>query len=181
LEPGKYFLYVSRMEPENNPLLVVKAFELADINKNLVMVGGAPYAANYIRKVKRTTDARILFTGPLYGNSYDELQSHCKVYIHATEVGGTHPALIEAMGRGVSTLFLNTPENFEVAGNIGWAFPNNPQVLARLIEQIDALPQVEREKMGRRALKRVRERYNWERVVDHYEDLFHQIITPSPP
>lgn len=180
LEPGKYFLYVSRMEPENNPLLVVKAFELTGINKKLVMVGDAPYAANYIQEVKRTSDRRILFTGSLYGTSYDELQSHCKVYIHATEVGGTHPALIEAMGRGVSMLFLNTPENFEVAGNIGWAFPNNLQALAQLIEQIDALPQVEHEKMSRLAVQRVRERYNWERVVNAYENLFQQTTVSKP-
>ena len=38
--------------------------------------------------------------GAIYGPGYHELQSHCFAYIHATEVGGTHPALIEAMGRG---------------------------------------------------------------------------------
>ncbi len=47
---------------------------------------------------------------------YHELLSHCLAYIHATEVGGTHPALIEAMGRGAMVLYLNTAENAEVAG-----------------------------------------------------------------
>lgn len=171
LAPEKYFLYVSRMEPENNPLLVVKAFERTDINKKLVMVGDAPYAADYIRKVKKTSDPRIVFAGALYGHGYNELQSHCRAYIHATEVGGTHPALIEAMGRGVPVLFLDTPENVEAAGDVGRPFSNNADTLARLIEQVDALPKAEREKMGCLALEAARKRYDWERVVDHYEDL----------
>ena len=53
---------------------------------------------------------------------YHELLSHCLAYIHATEVGGTHPALIEAMGRGALVLYLDTPENAEVAGGVGIAF-----------------------------------------------------------
>ena len=54
-------------------------------------------------------------TGAIYGRGYRELQSHCFAYVHATEVGGTHPALIEAMGRGCPVLYLDTPENREVA------------------------------------------------------------------
>ena len=45
--------------------------------------------------------------------------SWCFAYIHATEVGGTHPALIEAMGRGNLVLYLDTPENTEVCGDAG--------------------------------------------------------------
>ena len=171
VEPGGYFLYVSRMEPENNPLLVVEAFERTGVEKKLVMVGDAPYAADYIRAVKSTADARILFAGAVYGRGYDELQSHCAAYIHATEVGGTHPALIEAMGRGAPALYLDTPENVEVAGGLGRPFPHDSEALRRLIEEVDALPAGEREEMGRRAMESVRERYDWERIVDRYEEL----------
>ena len=171
LQSGEYYLYVSRMEPENNPLLVVQAFERTQIDRKLVMVGDAPYAADYIREIKRTADPRIVFTGALYGRGYDELQSHCTAYIHATEVGGTHPALIEAMGRGAPVLFLETPENAEVAGDVGRVFLKDADALARLIEQVDAMPANERGEMGRRGLEAARERYDWERVVDRYEEL----------
>ncbi len=171
LQSGEYYLYVSRMEPENNPLLVVRAFERARVDKKLVMVGDAPYAADYIREVKRTDDPRIVFTGAVYGRGYDELQSHCTAYIHATEVGGTHPALIEAMGRGAPVLFLETPENVEVAGDVGRVFLKDADGLARLIERIDAMPANGLQEMGRRGLEAARERYDWERVVDRYEEL----------
>ncbi|HUP03997.1 MAG TPA: DUF1972 domain-containing protein, partial [Bryobacteraceae bacterium] len=99
LTPGQYFLYVSRMEPENRALEVREAFERVNTPMKLALIGDAPYAADYIRRVRDTRDARIVMPGAIYGEGYRELGSHCFAYIHATEVGGTHPALIEAMGR----------------------------------------------------------------------------------
>jgi glycosyltransferase involved in cell wall biosynthesis len=61
LVPGGYFLYVSRLEPENNAHLVVKAFEKVRTLKQLVVVGDAPYAREYIEKVRETRDPRIIF------------------------------------------------------------------------------------------------------------------------
>ena len=74
LSEREYFLYVSRFEPENNPLIVVKAFERVRTSKKLVMVGDAPYAARYIEQVRATRDARILFPGTIYGRGYQQLQ-----------------------------------------------------------------------------------------------------------
>ena len=72
--------------------------------------------------------------GAIYGEGYRELGSHCFAYIHATEVGGTHPALIEAMGRGALVLYRNTPENAEVAGDAG--IPFEPDELAAKLELV---------------------------------------------
>src|ERR1041384_8023576 len=61
--------------------------------------------------------ARILFPGAIYGPDYRTLQRNALLYIQATEVGGTHPALIEAMGSGGCVVALDTPENREVGGD----------------------------------------------------------------
>ena len=98
LEPGRYFLFVSRFEPENHPLLVRRAFEKLNTNFKLALVGDAPHAREYIREVRATTNPRIVIPGAIFGTGYRELGSHCFAYIQATEVGGTHPALIENMG-----------------------------------------------------------------------------------
>ncbi|MES1262153.1 MAG: DUF1972 domain-containing protein, partial [Acidobacteriota bacterium] len=100
LQPQRYFLYVSRMEPENRGLEVRLAFEQVATDMKLALVGDAPYAHEYIRRVRDTADPRVVIPGAIYGTGYKELGSWCFAYIHATEVGGTHPALIEAMGRG---------------------------------------------------------------------------------
>src|SRR3954469_4936811 len=48
VEPGKYFLYVSRLEPENHALEVRQAFERVATPMKLALVGDAPYAEEYI-------------------------------------------------------------------------------------------------------------------------------------
>jgi glycosyltransferase involved in cell wall biosynthesis len=169
LERRRYFLYVSRMEPENNALLVREAFEHVDTPFKLALIGDAPYAADYIRQVRETQDRRVVLPGAIYGQGYSELGSHCFAYIHATEVGGTHPALIEAMGRGALTLYLDTPENQEVAGGAGIAFTHDN--LSAVMEQVLHMSEEERESWRQRATNRVRERYSWDAVTDAYEKL----------
>ncbi len=172
LEPGGYFLYVSRMEPENNADLVVRAFERTRCRQKLVMVGDAPYAQEYIRAVRGTTDPRIVFPGAIYGKGYAELQSQCLAYIHATEVGGTHPALIEAMGRGCVVLYLDTPENNEAAGASGIAYAKNEKELAARIESVAAAAPDALRCLKEASASEAKARYDWERVADRYERLF---------
>jgi glycosyltransferase involved in cell wall biosynthesis len=173
LNPGQYFLYVTRFEPENNPLAVRESFETVATTMNLALVGDAPYAPGYIARVRATTDPRVLLPGAIYGEGYRVLQSHCYAYIHATEVGGTHPALIEAMGRGALILYLHTPENEEVAGGVG--LPFTLPTLASVLRAALALSPAERQHLRQAALERVRQRYSWDAVTTQYETLFQEL------
>jgi glycosyltransferase involved in cell wall biosynthesis len=177
LQPHRYILYVSRLEPENNALLVRQAFETVKTELKLALVGNAPYAADYIRQVKATNDPRIIIPGAIYGRGYRQLQSNCLAYVHATEVGGTHPALIEAMGRGALVLYLQNPENEEVAG--GAAVPFEPETLAETLQWAVGLSEDERSKWRSLARLRVEERYSWDAVTDQYERLFTQMTGTS--
>jgi glycosyltransferase involved in cell wall biosynthesis len=117
-EPNRYVLYVSRLEPENNAHLVIEAFKKVRTAYRLLIVGDAPYAHDYISDLKARArgDKRIVFTGFVFGQDYRALQQNAYCYVHATEVGGTHPALLEAMGYGNCVLTLATPENIEAVG-----------------------------------------------------------------
>lgn len=173
LEREKYFLYVSRMEPENNGLLVRESFEKVDTPMKLALIGDAPYAAEYIARVRDTKDPRVVMPGAIYGDGYKELSSHCFAYIHATEVGGTHPALIEAMGRGALTLYLDTPENAEVAAGAGIPFTH--ENLSETMQSCLKMTPQERETWKSKAMTRVRERYSWDAVTDSYENLLKRL------
>src|SRR4029077_17770995 len=173
LEPGRYFLYVSRMEPENHALETREAFEKVQTDMKLALIGDAPYAADYIRHVRATADPRIVMPGAIYGLGYQELGSHCFAYIHATTVGGTHPALIEAMGRGALVLYRDTVENTEVADGAGIPFGEHD--LMEKIEHALAMDEEERNALRRRAIERVRERYSWDAVTADYERLFRKL------
>ncbi len=177
LRPGEYVLYVSRMEPENNALLVRRAFEQVATSQKLVLVGDAPYAADYIRQVRETTDPRIVIPGAIYGDGYQQLQSHCSVYVQATEVGGTHPALIEAMGRGAMVLYLETPESLEVAADA--AVPFTTENLTEKLQWAVNVTGAERAEWGAKAMRRVETHYSWNVVTDAYEALFQSLVVPD--
>ena len=135
------------------------------------MVGGAPYARGLTRRVSELADERVLLPGTIYGEGYRQLLFNCRAYIHATEVGGTHPALVEAMGAGRPVLYYDTPENREVAGDVGLSFRfGGDDSLERMIGEV--IEDEERlQEMRHRSRHRVEESYRWSDVADRYEKV----------
>ncbi len=177
LRPGRYLLYVSRLEPENNAHLVMEAYLRSSARFPLAVVGDAPYSGRYIEKLKgMARRGDILLPGAIYGLGYRELLSHCLCFIQATEVGGTHPALIEALGAGCLVLVNDTPENREVAEGAAllYAF-NDVESLRQLIDRVSLQPG-DGGPLREAAERRVRERYDWTAVVNQYEALFYELI-----
>ncbi|HVG28346.1 MAG TPA: DUF1972 domain-containing protein [Pyrinomonadaceae bacterium] len=181
LEPNRYVLYVSRLEPENNAHLVIEAFKRVRTPHKLVIVGDAPYAHEYIESLRRSAarDPRIVFTSFVFGDAYRALQQNAYCYVHATEVGGTHPALLEAMGYGNCVLTLATPENVEVVGDAGIPYADAADLESKLRRVLSdgAIVNAYRQ----RAQQRISAHYDWERVVDRYENLFARMAGRPEP
>ncbi len=172
LEADGYILYVSRLEPENNALLVVRAYREVQTEVPLVIVGDAPYAADYVREVRRAADDRVRFLGYVFGDDYHALQANARVYVQATEVGGTHPALVEAMGHGNAIIAHDVPEHREVLGDAGRYFGYRDtghltEVLQEILEHAEAVSE-----LRERAVRRVVETYSWDAVTDAYAAYF---------
>lgn len=176
LEDDGYILYVSRLEPENNADLVIKAFEAVQTDKKLAIVGDAPYARDYKRNLMKTRDPRIIFTGYVFGRGYRQLQSHAYCYVHATEVGGTHPALLDGMALGRWVLANGTPENMEVLGDGGIVYQKND--LCDLREKLSYVIDHpgDRATFSEKARQRISRFYTWELVTDRYERLFSSLL-----
>ncbi|MBI5106044.1 MAG: glycosyltransferase [Solirubrobacterales bacterium] len=175
LEPRRYLLFVGRLEPENNPHVLVEAFSHVSGEQargmKLVVVGGAPYADEYINQVRRGGDPRVVFPGYVYGRGYWELQRHAYAFVAPTEVGGTHPVILEAMAAGNCVVVNDHAPNVETVGDAALTFSGAEGVpaLVRRLEQVLADPGLV-EEYRRRATERAR-RYSWEAVTDQYEDL----------
>ncbi|HEX9901419.1 MAG TPA: DUF1972 domain-containing protein [Acidobacteriota bacterium] len=171
LHPGEYFLQVTRFEPENNCHLTVEAFRSLRANKRLVLVGGATYRTRYVRDMCRLGDGRILFPGFIYDrNVLRELYCNCHAYIHGNEVGGTNPALLQAMGAGAFVVARDVPFNREVLEEAGIYFSKSAGDLSRkmawTLENAEDM-----ERMKARAQAIIQERYDWDKVTLIYEDL----------
>ena len=175
LEPRRYFLYVSRFEPENNPHRVVAAYARAGGDLPLVMVGDAPYASDFIAEMKRTADPRVRFPGAVYGDRYRGLLSAALATVHATEVGGTHPALVEALGYGNCALVNDEPANRETAADAAIYFDVEDRAsLTAAFETVAGDPERAR-LLGERAAARAQAVYNWDRVTDDYEEMLRRL------
>ncbi|MBX7139339.1 MAG: glycosyltransferase [Oligoflexia bacterium] len=181
LEAKRYLLYVSRLEPENNALGVIQAYRASGCNLPLVIVGDAPYAEEYKRALYAAASPGVVFTGYQFGAAYEELQSNCYLYIQATEVGGTHPALVEAMGYGNCVVANRTPEHEEVLADCGIYYEKNyfeelAAILRRLVNDQNLVLG-----LGVKARARAAERFSWDAVTDQYERLLLELVQgPNP-
>jgi glycosyltransferase involved in cell wall biosynthesis len=174
LEPGRYLLYVGRLEPENNAHVVVEAYANVRTDLLLAIVGDAPYASEYIAALHATTDPRVRFLGGIYGAGYRILRSHATACVQATEVGGTHPALVEAMGHGNAILANDVPEHHETLGDAGLYYQGSGELTDQLQVLLDD-PSLA-DKLRKRAHQRAIERYGWEALTDIYETWLQSLV-----
>lgn len=164
-----YFLVVGRMIPENNIDFICDEYASATTERPLIVVGGSNYDSLFHRQLAEKAGARVRFIGhvddmdllwALYANAY--------AYIHGHSVGGTNPALLQALATGTCPVINGVVFNREVAGPAGVAFDKTPGSLARIVEDLERRPD-EVARRGRLARERLAERYTWDRVVDGYE------------
>jgi glycosyltransferase involved in cell wall biosynthesis len=174
-----YVLYVSRFEPENHPLEVAESWRKVKEDLPLVMVGGAPYARGLTNRVRAVAarDGRIRLPGMIFGADYRTLQRNSLLYVQATEVGGTHPALIEAMASGGAVLANDTAENREVGGDAVMYFRlGDRETLSSALQQALA-DGSGLDEWRVRARSRAGARYSWDAVTNAYERLFGRLVS----
>jgi glycosyltransferase involved in cell wall biosynthesis len=147
----------------------------------LAIVGGAPYADEYIRQVWRSADPRVVFPGYVFGRRYWELQHHAYLFCAPTEVGGTHPVILEAMAAGNCVLVNDHRPNAETVGDAGIYFSGRAGVddltiqLGRLLDDPDVVADYRQ-----RALRRA-ELYSWDAVTDQYERMLTAVCAARGP
>jgi len=179
LEARRYILFVGRLVPENCAHHLVEAFRGLDTAFQCVIVGDAPYAESYIASLKATAqgDPRIIFTGYVFGSGYRELGSNAYVFVETSGVGGTHPALVEAMAFGNCVIVNDAPQNLEVVGEAGFSYSGHRgadslrELLQHLMREPDQVAEY-RDKARDRAAKH----YSWETVTNQYEELFRSLV-----
>jgi glycosyltransferase involved in cell wall biosynthesis len=177
LNPREYVLFVGRLVPENNIHYLIRAFERTNTNKKLVIVGHDPWEKEYVRSLKSTKDPRVIFTGGVYGTGYAQLQRNSYLFVLPDEVGGTHPALVEAMGFGSCVLVNDTPSNLEVIADAGFSYRGSEgwQDLRQQLQSLLNSPEIVRE-FRAKAEERARGKYNWNQVVQAHVRLYKHVL-----
>lgn len=171
VRPNDYYLVVSRLEPENNVSMILEGYIKSGLDKPLVVVGNLQ-KTGYVDELKSIGNhPNIKFVGGIYDPSeLQALRTFCKAYFHGHSVGGTNPSLLEALGSGNIVIAHDNPFTREVTDNQMFYF-SNPEECSRIIRFVDNLSQVEIDQYKEKAIVRIKEYYNWERIAKEYYNM----------
>jgi glycosyltransferase involved in cell wall biosynthesis len=172
LDGEPYLVVVARLAPENNINLTLDALDLlGEHAPPAVIVGSANFDSPIEARLREMEVAgRVRWLGHVSNQDLlIQLWANSSVYVHGHSVGGTNPALLQALGAGAPTLALDTPFNAEVLPFAEHLFPNDAQMLAERIRSVMESPSLQKE-MAARGRSVVRERYSWDDVCRAYMD-----------
>jgi len=180
LEPHGYHLVVARFEPENHVLEIVEGYRRSAARLPLVVVGSAPYSAEYTQQIEAAAegDDRIRLVGGIYDQELlDALYANALTYLHGHSVGGTNPSLLRAMGAGTAVIGYDVPFNREVLDGMGGFFADAADVASRVMDaeaDVDGMIA-----LGAQLRDRARADFRWDDVADAYESLARRLASGS--
>jgi glycosyltransferase involved in cell wall biosynthesis len=177
LEPNEYYLIASRLVPDNNADIIIEAFVKSKSKRLLAIAGGVPYKNEFVDKLHRVKDERVVFLGHIDDQkTILELHLNAYGYLHGHEFGGTNPALLKALSCGNFVIALDTVFNREVLdeGKYGVFFEKSIENLIEKIDRYDADESLVK-RFRESARQRIIENYSWEKITDEYLDVFNNL------
>jgi glycosyltransferase involved in cell wall biosynthesis len=166
LEPGKYFLQVSRIVPEKRQLELIEAFRLVrPAGWKLALVGGLG-GDNYSKRVRAaaTETEGVVLTDFLTGAPLQQVYSHAGTFVLPSSHEGLPIAMLEALSYGLPVIASDIPANLEVGLEPDSYFPlGDVAALARLLERTTANSETAESREARR--RWVESRYDWDNIA----------------
>jgi glycosyltransferase involved in cell wall biosynthesis len=171
--PGNYVLFVARLVPENTVQEFFDAVPALARDRHVVIVGSSGYGGELDDRA-RDLDAeleRVHWLGHVSDDNYlFALWQNAGVYFHGHSVGGTNPALVQAMTCGAPIVARDTVYNREVLGTSGeFCSPARDSILESMAGILR--DPARRTFLGEAAKKRAAEHYSWTAVCAAYEKL----------
>lgn len=163
LKRGNYDLSISRIEPENNCELTLKAY--AETGQRLAYVGNWNHSdfsrdlynrykgIENIRLIKSVYDLDILYS----------LRANARRYVHGHRAGGTNPSLVEAMFFEMPIIAFDVVYNRETTRNRAYYY-TDADTLKELIVRNDL--------EGAATSSFARREYVWSSIASQYESLY---------
>lgn len=175
VKPREYYMLVARLEPENNIETVLSGHHLAQSNLPFLVVGNNQ--TEYGQYLKRTyEDGSTRFVGGIYSKpKLDALRFYAKAYFHGHSVGGTNPSLLEAMASQSFIWAHKNPFNHAILGSEAFYFSDKQDVV-NLINNSDQLLKLHSKFFVKANFEKIKELYNWDKIVLDHEKLFYTLL-----
>jgi len=167
-----YVLLVARFVPENT---ITEFFEaVPELQKKypIVLVGSSGYGGSFDDQAKYLDETfeNVTWLGQISDDELlHSLWQHSGVYFHGHSVGGTNPALVQAMTSGAPIIARDTVFNREVLeASAIFTKPDSASILSG-IQGIMANSELQ-ESISVNSVERAREEYNWTKICVQYEE-----------
>lgn len=174
IEKKRYFLQITRFEPENNPLLTLQAFNNVSSEMSIVLIGGASSKTEYSELIKQeaSKNSAIILPGFIYDKKVlDVIWTNSFCYVHGNHIGGTNPALLQAMAAGRPVISRDCVFNREVLEDYGYFYERNIESLCEQIIYVEKHIN-EAEMKAKKAVEKIKKVYRWDIITEQYERLF---------
>ena len=176
-----YILYVARLVPENSIMSFLDSISLFDENIKVRIVGSKSTFSYIHEKLKEViqNSHKVEWLGQIRDEKeLNDLWRKCAIYFHGHTVGGTNPALVQAMSSGAPIIAIDTIFNREVLENTGIFVQNCPVSIAKEINSL-FVDIKKRETLSTNARLRASQNYTWESVNSRYFEIINSAIQNS--
>lgn len=182
---GRHFLFLGRLVPEKDVDTLIEAYRGVTADLELVIAGAPSRTEDYESRLRRLAagDARIRFTGAVYGEDKRALVGHTFAFCQPSSVEGLPIALLEMMADGVCPIVSDIPEHLEVVtsddGDVAAIVfrVGDPQSLREALTTALERPRMVAER-GRAARRLVVGRYRWDDVVESLQRVYSEVAKP---
>ena len=173
LVPNNYLLSISRLEPENNLEIMFDGYITSEIKTPYFVVGNHLTGyGNFLKEKYRNTG--IIFLGGIFNKLHlDNFRYYSSFYLHGHSVGGTNPALLEAMAASTFILAHDNQFNKSVINQNAYYF-RNVNTLGALLKNKEIIKN--KIEFTKNNLKKINESYRWPIIVNKYESYFKSIL-----
>jgi len=181
LAPQSYLLFLGRLVPEKNPLLLVEAFRDVQTSLSLVIVGDSSHTDDYVEQLRQLArqDDRVRLVGYQYGETLTALLQHAALFVQPSDLEGLPLTLLEAAAYGLPVVASDIPPHMEVIrrpapGKQVFRAGDRRCLSAQLHEAI-ASPEALLD--GAEELHNdVVVRYDWDRATDELEQVYQRAL-----
>ena len=173
-----YLLYVARFVPENHFEEFLASLEYLDPSIPVIIGGtsnGNPLYDELLQSAVASR-ANVQTIGSVKDDAYlSRLWAEAGIYFHGHSVGGTNPALVQAMASGSPIVAYDSVYNREVLADAGIYSTAVPSEMGLLFNEL-MLDLESRKKLSLNAIRRANDFYTWSAVIDAYENAIKAIL-----
>jgi glycosyltransferase involved in cell wall biosynthesis len=173
-----YVLMVARFVPENSVREFFDAVPAIASEHPVVMVGSTGYGGEFDEVARRLAadHPNVTWLGHVSNDrQLHALWQHAGVYFHGHSVGGTNPALVQAMAAGAPILARDTTYNREVLGSAGEFVEADPEEIVRVIGKMMA-NRTGLDDACQASIQRAETHYSWKQVCNDYERALRALV-----